>query len=44
MASPFREPTGPFQIWLLRHVAQAVLAGEVPAALPTDLWAGFEAT
>jgi DNA-directed RNA polymerase specialized sigma subunit len=34
---------GTFEAWLLLRVAQAVESGEVPAALLTELQAGFEA-
>lgn len=37
------EPMESFEAWLLRRVAQAVEAGDVPAQLPEDLRAEFEA-
>ncbi len=37
------EPTDSFESWLLRRVAQAVEAGEVPEALLTELQAELEA-
>ncbi len=37
------EPMDPFEPWLLRRVAQAVEAGEFPAALLTELQAEIEA-
>ncbi|MFI5341638.1 MAG: hypothetical protein ACHQ7N_17585 [Candidatus Methylomirabilales bacterium] len=43
MVSPSPEPVEPFESWLLRRVAQAVEAGEVPATLLADLQAEIEA-
>ena len=43
MVSDPTEPIGAFEPWLLRLVAQAVEAGEVPEALLTELQAEIEA-
>ncbi len=43
MAGGFLEPIEAFETWLLRRVAQAVEAGEVPEALLTELQAEIEA-
>ncbi len=43
VADERREPLEHFESWLLRRVAHAVEAGEMPADLLTDLRAEFEA-
>ena len=43
MPSTLPEPAESFKVWILRPVAQAVEAGEVPAGLLTDLQADIEA-
>ncbi len=43
MADETPEPLKDFEGWLLRRVAQAIEAGEVPADLLTKLQAEFEA-
>ncbi len=42
MGTPIPEPSESFGTWLLRLVAQAVEAGEVPEALLTELQAEIE--
>jgi len=42
MAGGFLEPIEAFEPWLLRRVAQAVEAGDVPADLLAELQAEFE--
>jgi len=44
MAANASAPMGTFESWLLRRAAQAVEAGEVPAAPLTEVSAGFEAS
>lgn len=44
MASDVPEPPEGFESWLLRRVAQAVEAGEVPVDLLAELQAEFEAS
>ena len=43
MACTLPEPVESFEPWLLRRVAQAVEAGEVPADLLAELQTEFEA-
>jgi hypothetical protein len=43
MACTFPEPAESFESWLLRRVAEAVEAGDVPQDLLTELQAEFEA-
>ncbi len=42
MTRPAPDPMDTFETWLLRRVAQAVEAGEVPAGLLTELQAEIE--
>lgn len=44
MVSPSPNPVEPFDTWLLRHVAQPVEAGEVPAGLLAELQAEIESS